>query len=73
MGVLVLCDPGQVTCLLYDAVSFFAGSLKFKKKKKWLYSPSLFLNSFLDLEKSAKTPQSNPLLLQISFPGYLLF
>lgn len=72
MGVLVLCDPGQVTCLLYDAGSSFAGSLKFKKKK-WLYSPSLFLNSFLDLEKSAKTLQSNPLLLQISFPGYLLF
>ena len=34
MGVLVLCDLGQVTCLLYDAVSSFVGSFKLKKKRK---------------------------------------
>ena len=33
MGVLVLCDLGQVTCLLYDAVSSFVGSLMLKKRK----------------------------------------
>ena len=52
--------------------SFFLCSI-FKVKKRWLCSPSLFLNSVLDLEKAAKTPQSNPLLVQISSPGYLLF